>query len=195
MHHIPLTAPTPPPPPAAVWVVRHSAFLAHVTIGGLLVTFGVLALTSIAELQRREAATSAWVLDNLLHRPAWVLPSSPTVLFQKRPGDDASWAGLVVTADCSAAYFVGGTLLAAGLLALLWRRARLRRLFTAAVDTALLLLLVNTVHIVVVAEAASRWGAAGSEWTHSAVGPALMIATLCISGTVFARAQAGGRHR
>lgn len=181
MRYTPLTVHTPELPAAAG---RLSHLMTRPAIGTLLVALGVLVLASVAGFQRREAAVSVWVLEELLGRPSRLLAFSPTVLFQRTPGDDASWTGVVVTADTSAAHFVGGTLLAAGLLALLWRRARPARLLWATLTTVLLLVGVNTVHIVAIAEIAARSGSGGSEWAHTAVGPLLMAATLCLSGIV-----------
>ena len=185
MHHIPMAVHAPPLPDAAVRLVRLSHLMTRTAIGALLATLGILVLGSVVAFQRREAAASAWVLNELLGRPSRLLASSPTVFFQKTPGDDGSWAGLVVTAECSAAHFVGGTLLAAGLLALLSRRVRPGRLLVGALNTVFVLVIVNTVHIVVVAETAARSGADDSEWAHTAVGPVLTVATLCIAGIGF----------
>lgn len=200
MSQIPLTvipAPTgrPPLPPEAVRLVRLSALMARVATGALLLVLGGLALASVLAFRYREATTSAWVLDQLLGRPAHLLASSPTMVFQKAPGDAASWTGLAVTAGHSAVYLVGCTLLVAGLLALLRRGARPSRLLAAAVNTALLLLLVNTVHLVLVAESASRWGSDPSGWVHVVAGQALMLATLSVSVLVWRARGLGGTRR
>lgn len=192
------SAVTPAPlPPEAVRLVQLSALLNRVATGALLLALGALTLASVSAFQHREAVTSAWVLDQLLGRPAHLPASSPTVLFQRTPGDESSWAGLAVAAGHSAVYLVGCMLLVAGLLAFLWRGARPSRLFAATANTALLLLLVNTAHVVLIAESASRWGSDPSGWVHVVAAQALLVATLSVSVLVWharglGRPPAGG---
>lgn len=155
--------------------------------GAGLVVLGVLALTSVAAFQMREAWAGAWVLHHVLGRPSRTLTTGPTYLYQVVPGDDTSWAGLVVTSECSAAFFVGGVLVVGGLLVILWHRSTAVRLLVATAATIALLLLVNTARLTLIAEAAARWGTVGFEWAHTVAGSVLMIATLCLATIVFAR--------
>lgn len=174
------TVTTAPLPPEAVRLVRLSVLLTRVATGTLLVTLGVVVLTSSAAFQHHEATAAAWALE-LLGRPAQLLTSSPTVLFQRTPGDESSWVGLAATAGHSAVNAVGGTLVVAGLLAFLRARVRPSRLFMSAAHTVLSLLLVNTAHLVLVAESASRWGSDPSGWVHVIAGQALLATTLSTS--------------
>lgn len=185
-----LTVIPAPHPPEAVRLVRLSVLMERMATGALLVTLGVLALTSSAAFHHREAVASAWVLEHVLGRSAQLLTGSPTVLFQKSPGDAGSWVGLAVAPGHSAVYLVGCTLLVAGALAFLWRGARPSRLLAAAVNTASLLLLVNIVHIVLIAESASRWGSDPSGWVHVLAGQALMVTTLSASVLILGERRA-----
>lgn len=168
------------PRPLVVGVVR-------AVTGTALVALGALALTSVAVFQMREAWLGAWALEHLLGRPSRTLTTGPTYLFQKVPGDDTSWAGLVVTSECSAAFFVGGVLVVGGLLVIVWHRSPAVRLLVATTATIGLLLLVNTARLAFLAEAAARWGSVGFGWAHTVGGSVLMIATLCLAVIVFAR--------
>ncbi len=164
-----------------------------------LIIAGVVVLLAEERLRFAESALTAWVLYGPLGRPARTLTTDPVFLYQQVPGDDTSWAGLVVTTACTAVFYVGGVLVLGGLL-LLSRRASVPRVAAAALAAALLLVVVNTGRMVLIAEAQARWGAQGFGWTHTVVGSVLMIATLGGCAVLFARLGllrrgTGGRRR
>jgi exosortase/archaeosortase family protein len=173
--------------PAAVSPRRIAAVVVRAVVGTGLVVLGVLALMSVAAFQMREAWFGAWALEHVFGRPSRTLTTGPTYLYQEVPGDDTSWAGLVVTSECSAAFFVGGVLVVGGLLVIVWHRSPAVRLLVATAATIALLLLVNTARLALLAEAAARWGTVGFGWAHTVAGSILMIATLCLSVIVFVR--------
>ncbi|WP_265522733.1 archaeosortase/exosortase family protein [Oerskovia flava] len=175
--------------PAPSFAVRGAAVVAtvyRVLLGAALAGLGVAAMVRMLDVQFREAALAGWAVE-LFGRPSRVLTTGPTFLFQKTPGDDSSWAGLVVTASCTAALFVGGTLILGGAFIALWRRTSATRLLAATVLTVLLLVVVNTGRMVMIAEAASRWGAEGFGLMHTVVGSILMLVTFCLCAVLFAR--------
>lgn len=150
-----------------------------------LIVAGAVVLLAEQRLRFAESALTAWALGGL-GRPSRTLTTDPVFLYQQVPGDDTSWAGLVVTSACTAVFYVGGVLVLGGLL-LLSRRTSLPRVAAAVLAAGLLLVVVNTGRMVLIAEAQARWGAQGFGWTHTVVGSVLMIATLGACAVLFAR--------
>ncbi|MDF9877570.1 archaeosortase/exosortase family protein [Cellulosimicrobium cellulans] len=182
---VPVSAPGPAITGGAR-VLNAAGLAGRLLVGAALAAAGVLAMVRMLDFQFREAALAAWAID-LFGRPSRVLTTEPTFLFQKVVGDDTSWSGLVVTSECTAALFVGGTLVLGGLLLVAWRHAGAWRLLAATALTVGLLLTVNTARMVLIGEAASRWGAEGFGWAHTVVGSVLMLATFCACALLFVR--------
>lgn len=151
-----------------------------------LIAAGVGVLLAEERLRFAESALTAWTLQGLLGRPARTLTTDPVFLYQQVPGDDTSWAGLVVTTACTSVFYLGGVLLLGGLL-LLSRRTSVPRVAAAVLAAGVLLVVVNTARMLLIAEAQARWGAQGFGWTHTVVGSVLMIATLGACAVLFAR--------
>jgi len=151
-----------------------------------LVAAGIVTFLTEERLRFAESALTAWALQGPLGRPSRTLTTDPVFLYQQVPGDDSSWAGLVVTTACTAVFYVGGVLVLGGLL-LLSRRTSVPRVAAAVLAAGVLLVVVNTCRMVLIAEAQARWGAQGFGWTHTVVGSVLMIATLGVCAVLFAR--------
>ena len=147
----------------------------------------VAVVLTMDRFRHGEALLTAWVLENVLGRPATVPSAEAVFYYQSVPGVIPVWGGFTVTDECSAAWFVGGVLAMTALLLAGWRRARAGRLLVASLVTIPLLVVVNTARMVLITEATARWGEAGFGWSHTVGGSILMIATLCLGALLFIR--------
>lgn len=148
---------------------------------------GVAVLLAIDHFRHGEALLTAWSLENLLDRAAKVFPAEDVFYYQAARGAIPVWGGFTITEECSAAWFVGGVLLATALLLAMWHRAGAGPLLVAGLVTAVLLVVVNTARMVLITEATVHWGETGFGWAHTVGGSILMIATLCLCAVLFAR--------
>lgn len=173
-------------PPAATRPARGRAGL-RVLAALPVAALGAAALLVMDRFRHGEALLTAWSLENLLGRAAKVFPGEDVFYYQAAPGAIPVWGGFTITEECSAAWFVGGVLLATALLLAVWRRAGAGRLLVAGLVTATLLVVVNTARMVLITEATARWGEPGFGWSHTVGGSILMIATLCLCALLFVR--------
>ncbi len=148
---------------------------------------GVAVVLGMDRFRYGEAHLTAWTLEHVLRRPASV-PSPEAVFYYRAEATPVPvWGGFTITEECSAAWFVGGVLVATALLLVVWRRARTGRLLVASLVTVVLLVVVNTARMVLITEATVHWGETGFGWSHTVGGSILMIATLCLCTLLFAR--------
>lgn len=175
------------PPVRAARRPARGAGVARALAAVPVAALGVAVVVLMDRFRYGEAVLTAWSLQNMLGRPAKVFPAEDVFYYQAAPGAVPVWGGFTITEECSAAWFVGGLLVATALLLVVWRRARAGRLLVASLVTAALLVVVNTARMVLITEATVRWGESGFGWSHTVGGSILMIATLCLCALLFAR--------
>ena len=148
---------------------------------------GVAVVLGMDRFRYGEAHLTAWTLEHVLRRPASVPSPEAVFYYQAHRSPVPVWGGFTITEECSAAWFVGGVLVATALLLVVWRRARAGRLLVAGLVTVVLLVAVNTARMAGITEATVHWGETGFGWSHTVGGSILMIATLCLCALLFAR--------
>ncbi|MFD2792901.1 hypothetical protein ACFS27_04990 [Promicromonospora vindobonensis] len=147
---------------------------------------GVAVLVAADRFRHGEAVLTARLLEHLFSRPTTVPSAEPVFYYESAAGAVPVWSSVLVAGPVSAAWFVGGALLATSLMLLLWRRAPVAGLLVAGLVTITTLGVVSTARTILSVEATARWGETGFGWMmHTVGGPVLMIATLCLCSLLF----------
>lgn len=135
---------------------------------------GVLVLWNEQSVRLVEARVAAWALSHTFADTVFSFGgSNPGVSFHTGKG----WAGLMITPECSIAFYVGPLLLLAAIVAAV-PRLSVWRVATAVLIGSAGLFLLNEVRFLALGWVLSAWGMKSFEWWHSLGGSFLMLTGL-----------------
>lgn len=124
-----------------------------------------------------EARGASWVLRTFFALESLTSPDRPVFFYQRVVGDDFSWRGLVVTAECTSLYFIL-PILVLGAVVLASRRVSTWRVLAAVAAATGFLVTVNLGRCAAIALASIRWGDEGFRWAHHTAGSVVMLVAL-----------------
>ncbi|MGW6006777.1 archaeosortase/exosortase family protein [Oerskovia enterophila] len=140
-----------------------------------------------------EARGASWVLRTFFALESRTSPDRPVFFYQRVAGDDFSWRGLVVTAECTSLFFVL-PILVLGAVVLASRRASTWRVLAAVAAATGFLVAVNLGRCAAIALASIRWGDEGFRWAHHTAGSVVMLVALTGCLVLFFRLGFFGRR-